>query len=85
VQILKKNKVYLKKFGKFKSKLIYVKDRPGHDFRYSIDSSKIKNILKWQPLINFDKGLEVTINWYLDNDKWISEKLQDKYKIKRIG
>ena len=48
----------------------YVKDRPGHDFRYSMDSSKIRNELGWLPKIEFDKGLENTINWYLENEKW---------------
>jgi len=48
----------------------YVKDRPGHDFRYSMDSSKIRNELDWSPKIGFDKGLENTINWYLENEEW---------------
>ena len=48
----------------------YVKDRPGHDFRYSMDSSKIKNELGWSPKISFEKGLKNTINWYLENEKW---------------
>ena len=48
----------------------YVKDRPGHDFRYSMDSSKIRKELKWLPKIGFDEGLEKTINWYLENQEW---------------
>lgn len=48
----------------------YVKDRPGHDFRYSMDSSKIRKELAWSPKIGFDKGLENTINWYLENEEW---------------
>ena len=48
----------------------YVKDRPGHDFRYSMDSSKIKNELGWSPKIGFDEGLEETVNWYLNNKEW---------------
>ena len=85
INFLKKNRVFLKKFGKFESKLTFVNDRLGHDFRYSIDSSKIKKKLRWNPVINFDKGLKKTINWYLSNNVWISEKLTEDYKIKRIG
>ena len=48
----------------------YVKDRPGHDFRYSMNSSKIRNDLGWAPKIGFDEGLENTINWYLENEEW---------------
>ncbi len=49
----------------------YVTDRPGHDLRYAIDASKIKNELGWQPSISFEDGLEKTIQWYLDNDEWV--------------
>jgi dTDP-glucose 4,6-dehydratase len=48
----------------------FVKDRPGHDFRYAINSSKINKSLKWYPNISFDDGLKETINWYIDNEKW---------------
>jgi dTDP-glucose 4,6-dehydratase len=48
----------------------YVKDRPGHDFRYSMNSSKIRKELGWSPKIEFDEGLENTIKWYLENEKW---------------
>lgn len=48
----------------------YVKDRPGHDFRYSMNSSKIRNELGWSPLIRFDEGLKNTIKWYLENEEW---------------
>lgn len=49
----------------------YVKDRPGHDFRYDIDSSKIKNEIGWKPEIDFVDGLKSTIEWYIDNEKWL--------------
>ena len=52
----------------------FVQDRPGHDFRYAIDSSKIKNKLKWVPKINFEDGIIKTIKWYLDNEKWWRDK-----------
>jgi dTDP-glucose 4,6-dehydratase len=48
----------------------YVKDRPGHDRRYSIDASKIKRELGWEPKWTFEKGIAATINWYRDNEKW---------------
>ena len=48
----------------------YVHDRPGHDFRYSMDSSKIRKELGWSPKIKFDIGLEETIDWYLNNKIW---------------
>jgi len=48
----------------------FVEDRPGHDFRYSMNSSKIRKNLNWTQKINFEKGLEKTINWYLTNKNW---------------
>ena len=48
----------------------YVNDRPGHDFRYSMNSLKIRKELGWSPKISFEKGLKNTINWYLENEKW---------------
>jgi dTDP-glucose 4,6-dehydratase len=53
------------------TKLIkYVSDRPGHDFRYSLDSSKIQKELRWKPRYAFEDGLELTIRWYLENKNW---------------
>ena len=48
----------------------FVADRPGHDIRYSLDSSKIRDELGWRPRYSFDEALEETVNWYLDNEKW---------------
>ena len=50
-----------------------MKDRPGHDFRYAIDSSLIKKELNWLPKHNFDDGIEKTISWYLRNKYWIKK------------
>ena len=47
-----------------------VADRKGHDFRYAIDFSKIKNELGWEPQVNFKEGLEQTLKWYQDNPDW---------------
>ena len=49
----------------------FVEDRPGHDFRYSLDSSKIRNELGWAPKINFNDGIEKTTSWYISNDLWL--------------
>ena len=67
-----------------KVKITFVKDRPGHDMRYAIDSKKIKNKLKWKPKTNFLKGLEKTFEWYFNNQKYYS-KLNKKDITKRIG
>jgi len=56
----------------------YVEDRLGHDFRYAIDSSKIRSELGWAPVINFEEGLTETIRWYLDNPNYLHEKTQNK-------
>ena len=57
---------------KSSTKLItYVKDRPGHDRRYAIDANKIKNELGWKPSVTFREGLSKTIDWYMQNEKWL--------------
>ncbi|HYL66133.1 MAG TPA: dTDP-glucose 4,6-dehydratase [Nitrosopumilaceae archaeon] len=63
-------KKILEIMGKRKDLIHFTTDRPGHDFRYSLNSSKIYKELKWKPSHNFEKGLEYTINWYLRNKKW---------------
>jgi len=63
------------------NKLItYVKDRPGHDLRYAIDASKIKNELGWQPSVTFEEGLLKTIDWYLRNGEWLKNVTSGIYK-----
>ncbi len=69
----------------FSDKLItYVEDRSGHDFRYAIDSSKLKNELGWEPSLQFEEGIEKTVKWYLNNKDWMdrvtSGDYQDYYK-----
>lgn len=71
--------------GKSYTNLIeFVEDRPGHDFRYAINASKIKNELNWHPSENFQSGLRKTISWYLNNEEWIQD-LERKYKQSRLG
>ena len=65
-------------------KIKYVKDRPGHDIRYALDSSKIKNKLKWKPKTSFNDGIAKTFDWYMKNQKYYSS-LNKKDIIKRLG
>lgn len=58
----------------------YVKDRPGHDKRYAIDASKIKNELGWTPAMTREKGLRLTIEWYLNNEQWLDSVTSGAYK-----
>ena len=63
------------------NKLItYVTDRAGHDLRYAIDASKIKEELGWEPSLQFEEGIEKTIKWYLDNKKWIDRVTSGDYQ-----
>lgn len=56
--------------------ITYIKDRPGHDKRYAIDATKIKNELGWVPRHNFEQGIEKTILWYLKNQNWVKRKFE---------
>lgn len=67
---LKIVKLILKELNKPESLIKFVKDRPGHDRRYAIDASKIKQALGWVPEISFDEGIKETIAWYLNNRPW---------------
>ena len=66
----------------YKDLIKFVEDRPGHDFRYAIDASKIKNELKWLPKEDFQTGIQKTIDWYLNNKDWYKN---IKYKQERLG
>ena len=61
--------------GSSEKLIMYVRDREGHDLRYAIDATKLKNELGWEPSLQFEEGLEKTVKWYLDNKHWI-EKIQ---------
>ena len=69
----------------YKELIKFVEDRPGHDFRYAIDYSKLKNELSWQPKESFNSGLRKTIDWYLKNLDWIKNITTDKYNLSRLG
>jgi dTDP-glucose 4,6-dehydratase len=59
--------------------ITYVKDRPGHDLRYAIDASKINSHLGWKPSVTFEEGLEITIDWYLNNKEWLNNVTSGAY------
>lgn len=59
--------------------ITYVKDRPGHDLRYAIDSTKLQKELGWSPIPEFADGLEKTVDWYLENEKWLESVLSGDY------
>ena len=59
--------------------ITYVKDRPGHDLRYAIDASKINTQLGWKPSVTFEEGLEITIDWYLNNQDWLNNVTSGAY------
>lgn len=58
--------------GSSEQLITFVKDRAGHDMRYAIDSSKLQNELNWKPSLQFEEGIEKTINWYLENEDWLN-------------
>ncbi len=62
------------------SLITFVTDRAGHDLRYAIDASKIKNDLGWEPTIQFIEGFEKTIDWYLENEEWLNNIVSGEYK-----
>jgi dTDP-glucose 4,6-dehydratase len=70
----------LNRLGKPKSLIRHVADRPGHDRRYAIDASKIINELGWQPSVSFEQGLNKTIDWYLQNQDWLSRVVSGDYQ-----
>lgn len=59
--------------------ITYVPDRAGHDLRYAIDSSKLKNELGWEPSLQFEEGIEKTVKWYLDNQEWMDQVTSGDY------
>ncbi len=69
-----------RKPGTSEKLITYVKDRAGHDLRYAIDASKIKNDLGWEPSIQFEEGIELTIDWYLANEEWMNNVTSGDYQ-----
>ena len=73
-------KTILKHLNKPESLISFVTDRPGHDLRYAIDSSKVEKELGWDRTYNFDKGIKETIDWYVNNQDWIDDIKSGNYK-----
>lgn len=70
---------------KYREQISFVTDRPGHDFRYAIDASKIERELGWTPKETFDSGIKKTIQWYLDNMDWAEAVTDKNYNLERLG
>lgn len=66
--------------GESEQLITYVTDRPGHDLRYAIDSSKLQTELGWQPSVTFEEGLEKTVDWYLANQEWLEHVTSGAYR-----
>ncbi len=72
--------------GRARESLItYVKDRPGHDRRYAIDSGKLQRELGWKPSQTFESGIAATVDWYLDHQPWVQRVLDGSYRMERLG
>ena len=69
----------------YKKLIHFVQDRPGHDFRYAIDASKLNSKLGWSPKESFESGLEKTIQWYINNKGWWTAILDNTYRQERLG
>jgi dTDP-glucose 4,6-dehydratase len=66
--------------GTSQSLITFVKDRPGHDFRYAMDYSKLSAELGWQPSVDLEEGLRRTVRWYMDNSDWLESVMDDSYR-----
>lgn len=69
----------------YRNQVTFVKDRPGHDFRYAIDASKIEKELGWKPEETFESGIRKTVQWYLDNIDWCEAVTENNYGLERLG
>jgi dTDP-glucose 4,6-dehydratase len=66
-------------------KIAFVTDRPGHDFRYAIDASKLQTELGWKPRMPLMEGLEDTVRWYVENPDWVDGIRQRGFQSERLG
>ena len=74
-----------KNIKNYKDLITFIRDRPGHDVRYAIDATKIKDHLGWVPEETFETGLRKTVQWYLDNTSWWERVLSGDYRMERTG
>ena len=66
--------------GSYRDQISFVKDRLGHDKRYAIDSNKIEQEFGWKPSESFETGIKQTVQWYLDNEKWVQHVTSGEYR-----
>lgn len=71
--------------SRYEELITFVTDRPGHDRRYAVDSSRISRELRWSPAETFESGLRATVSWYLDNKWWWNRVLTGEYRLERLG
>lgn len=69
-----------RKTGESLDLITFIKDRPGHDFRYAIDATKLNTNLGWSPSVTFEQGLSITIDWYLENTAWLEKVISGEYQ-----
>jgi dTDP-glucose 4,6-dehydratase len=69
----------------YADQITFVTDRPGHDARYAIDATKIRDELGWEPSVTFESGIEKTVDWYLNNRDWWQAILDGRYRTERLG
>lgn len=69
-----------RKDGESAELITFVTDRAGHDLRYAIDSTKLQKELDWVPSLQFEEGLEKTVDWYLTNDEWLNNVTSGNYQ-----
>ena len=70
----------LREKGASEKLITYVTDRAGHDLRYAIDATKLKEKLGWMPSLQFEEGISKTIDWYLTNTKWLNDVTSGNYQ-----
>ncbi|KPP97759.1 MAG: dTDP-glucose 4,6-dehydratase [Bacteroidetes bacterium HLUCCA01] len=75
----------LAKHQNYREQITFVTDRPGHDFRYAIDASKIEKELGWTPEETFETGIKATVEWYLNNMDWVEAVTGNNYNLERLG
>jgi len=64
----------------YRDLITYIKDRPGHDRRYAINTTKIEKELHWRPSETFETGIRKTVEWYLDNADWVKQVISGEYR-----
>ena len=84
-QVQLMNELKPSKNGDYKNLITFVEDRPGHDYRYAIDSTKIQNELGWKPMETFTSGIRKTIKWYIKNESWWRKIQNMEYNHERLG